>query len=204
MTYSQKSLFARAAQLLSIASICVGGNALIADLPANFTIVSDSSGNEVAVWELDSDDGTQVIQSSLYPDPSNPGNWTSPSTTISTSTAASDPTMVATTLGDVVAAWYFYDDVNGVYSIAASTLSTSDLSTGWSDQVIITPITQDILDFKLSINDSSGEVVLLWQAFDDSGNINLFTATMSTFGGSWSTFQNSDGSQSGTVVQVNS
>jgi hypothetical protein len=186
MKYLQKSFYVRAAQLLSVASMCMGASTLCSDTPSQPRVVVDPAGNEVALWEVDGDTSSS-IQSAFFPDPNNAGNWTTP-VTISGSENAFEPTVMATDAGDIIAVWYSYDSVSGFYNLATSTFATSTIVTSgtWSSPFIVTPSNHDVSDFQVKIHNSTSEVVLFWTAFNSTTSADeAWTSTMS-FGGSWS------------------
>lgn len=187
MKYLQKDFFIKTASLLSVVSICMGAGTLCADDPNLPTIIVDSEGNAVTAWESDGAESSSIL-STLYPDPDNPGNWTSPiSVSNGDSEPAIQPKLISTADGNAIVAWYFANQLTGTFTVMSSTISTSSFSSGWSSQATVTPANHDVQDFQMKIN-SSGEVVIFWIAYNSDTSANeAWTSTMSTFGGSWGT-----------------
>ena len=179
MKYLQTRFYTSLVQLFSILAVCIGATgSLAADFPTEPMIAIDSSGNQVAVWEVDGATSTS-IQAAVFESSS----WGAP-TTISGSQNAFLPQLIVNDSGNTIAAWFFIDEVNSVYSIATSMLSPT---TGiWSPPEVVSTTDEDVSDFQLKMN-GSGQVALIWTSYNATTTDISTWASTASFGGSWGT-----------------
>ena len=180
MRYFQKRVSTQLTSLLSIASLFCATNYLSADFATQPQAAIDSSGNQVAVWELDSSDGSSSIQASVYS--SEDLTWSTPAA-ISGSDSGQVPLLIANSSGQTVAAWLLADPVNEVYSMATSML----VSGTWTTPTVLSGSTEQVFDdFKFNINES-GQIVIIWSSIDINTNESFIMTSTASFDGSWST-----------------
>ncbi len=151
-------------------------NFLFSDnFPSNPHIVIDGSGNQIAVWDVNTGT-TNIVQSSIFT-----LSW-SAATTISTTNPAFNSQIVMTSTGNAVAAWIALDSVNQVYCLCTATATPLG---GWSAPTTHTATNEQLNQFDLKIN-SLGEAVLIWTSIIGNST-NVWTSTQSIFSGGWGT-----------------
>ena len=182
MKYSTQYSWAKVAQLLSIITISIVMGSLSAtdtSMPFNIQTTIDSLGNQVSVWQVDTA-GSSSIQSSYFLGTS----WSAP-VTISGSDPGHHPTLVGNSEGDVIAAWFRYDSVNGVDTLAVARFA---VNSGWASPLVLTTGTDitALFKFDLKIN-ASGTATLTWSDYNFNTTLNELWTSYASLSGSWST-----------------
>ena len=183
MSYLNKRFCAYCVQIFLIGGICLGTSSLFSDQIRNPHLVVDTSGNQIAVWEVTASSGDSHIYASRKPVL---GSWSTPVIISNTSTEqATNPQIIVGPVGAVTVVWTYINLTEGIYSLATATYN--GLS-GWSSPAVLSTTNDDVIqDFELSIN-SLGKVVMIWGAYSvDTGNSHIWNSVLST--GSWSTTQ---------------
>lgn len=158
--------------------LCFGGGNLCADFPTDPHIEIDSSGNQVAIWEVDGDTSSSIQSSTFIT------SW-SAATTISGGDSAFGTKFVSNASGQIAAAWFVLDGVNSIYNIKVTTYDSG--TNTWSTPTLITSTNEDVNQFQLKIN-STGATTIIWTSYDvNDQTTKSWTSIASTYGGSWST-----------------
>lgn len=147
-------------------------------------ILTDPSGNAVAVWET-LNDTHRKIEAAVY---TSGGGW-SLATTISDAGADSfAPTLTMNSNGDVVAIWTAVNLITEELNLYGKELPSGG---SWSSIINISTANIDVLDcrvgmydpcYKISMNDS-GDISVVWSV-NGTPEHRIFAVTAS-FGGVW-------------------
>jgi hypothetical protein len=175
---------ARFVKLFSLLGVCTVAGNLQADLPNNPNAFGDTSGNQVAVWELDTDTSSSIV-SQIF----SSGTW-APQSQISdvSNTDAMNPVLAGNDEGDAAAGWLYVNE-NGFLALGASTYTVAN---GWiSPSTNLSTTDEDVLSFTVTMN-SAGQAVITWNSNflsgPNAGQAAVFSAFAGT-DGSWTVNQ---------------
>ena len=107
-------------------SLSAAGNYNPANLVAK--VAFDSTGNAIALWNTSFDNENFNVQSSVYP---LRGSWSTPADLVSSNLFAYQSDLSATTFGDVLAAYMFYNGASLLIQSVESDIDAS-ITTPWS------------------------------------------------------------------------
>jgi len=162
MKYLQNRFCTQVALLLLTMVTSMGAVQLVADSPDLPVIGIDASGNKIAVWQVDADDGSHNIQASSF-QPGIDTVWTTP-VMISTSGVDSfSPSIVMNASGQAIATWIAVDTVNEVYTLTAA---MGSVGSSWTSPLILSNSSHDVFALVPTQLNADGDAVVIWNSYD--------------------------------------